>query len=85
MGHDYDNLPYANAAYPAEWIDQPLKLDPKLKNDWDSAPYIDRRRRPPLRQLRYVSDFALARPAEVDVSPVSQILALCNTPDHFTY
>jgi hypothetical protein len=87
LGYDYDNNVLTNDPFPAEWIDQPLQTDPSLKthDGYDIMNYLARHRRPPLRQLRYLTSFAIARPDAVDVAPIVRILSLCNTLDHFTY
>jgi hypothetical protein len=74
-------------AFPAEWIDQPLRPDPNLKthDGYDVMTYLSRHRRPPMRQLRLYTSFAVARPDEVDVAPVLKIMELCDSLDHFTY
>lgn len=89
LGHDYDNgrSVYSTDPYPKEWMNIPLVPDPNVKthDGYDMQAYCDRACKPPLRQIRYLSSFALARPNEVDVTPIRKILACCNTLDHFTY
>ncbi|MBI4025255.1 MAG: hypothetical protein HY360_09770 [Verrucomicrobia bacterium] len=86
FGHDYDNMAPTTAAYPEEWIDQPLPAGGTVGHDGlDIYAAIGRARIVPFRKLRAHSYFALVKMDAVDVTVISAILSCCRTPDHFTY